>query len=268
MHTSLLVFTFLSGVAVAQDAPSLEIVGTCPGDHELILEGLEPDGRYALLRGTALGSSLIPAGPCAGAPFPLAGAGAALQRVGPSGSGSVVLPAYMPASACEAYITVLDLETCLTTEGLMVGGTVDEWTGEFPSEDSMYHTGGLLGSGGGGAYFVAGNYLEESFAGTGMSDLTGMTLEFAMSDFTNSACTVGLLTWDVTVNGVGVGTYGYEGGSMWERIEFFESYLFAPIGGEGPSGDEYNIRLEANETVCPGGGSWNWFPGGTIQLRR
>ena len=262
------VFSMLLGFAYAQDAPTLTIIGDCPGDHELIIEGLTPHGRFALIRGTAAGASSIPAGPCAGAPLPLAGAGAALQRLGTSGTGTVVLPAYMPPSACDALITVLDLETCLTTDGLVVGAEAEEWLGEFPSSDSLLHTGGELGEGGGGRYYVVGNYLEESFSGTGLEAIAGMTIDFEMDDQTNSSCTVGLLTWDVTVNGVGVGNYGYEGGTTAGRTSFFESYSFADVAGEGADGDSYTVRLEANETVCPGGGSWNWFPGGTITMRR
>ena len=69
------IFSLLLGFAYAQDAPTLTIVGDCPGDHELIIEGLTPDGRFALIRGTAAGTSSIPAGPCAGAPLPLVGGG-------------------------------------------------------------------------------------------------------------------------------------------------------------------------------------------------
>ena len=174
----------------------------------------------------------------------------------------------MPPSACDALITVLDLETCLTTDGLVVGAEAEEWLGEFPSSDSLLHTGGELGEGGGGRYYVVGNYLEESFSGTGLEAIAGMTIDFEMDDQTNSSCTVGLLTWDVTVNGVGVGNYGYEGGTTAGRTSFFESYSFADVAGEGADGDSYTVRLEANETVCPGGGSWNWFPGGTITMRR
>ena len=40
---------------------------------------------------------------------------------------------------------------------------------------------------------------------------------------------------------------------------------FSAVAGTG-AGDEYTLRYEATATVCPGGSSWNWFPGGTAIL--
>jgi len=123
-----------------------------------------------------------------------------------------------------------------------------------------------LGGGGGGSYYRAGDYLQETLVGTGVSSITGLDLSFDMDDHTTTYCTVGLLEWDVSVNGTVVGTYSYTGGSQLGRISFNESYSFATIVGSGPNRDNYTIRLQATTTVCPGASSWNWFPGGTATL--
>ena len=69
-----------------------------------------------------------------------------------------------------------------------------------------------LGSGGGGRYFRATDYLEETITGTGLGTITGLDLDFEMDDYT-SGCAVGqALSWNVIVNGTTVGTYGITGG--------------------------------------------------------
>jgi hypothetical protein len=123
-----------------------------------------------------------------------------------------------------------------------------------------------LGAGGGGRYFQTGDHLEETLSGTGLSSISGLDLSFDMDDHTTTYCTVGLLEWNVSVNGTVVGTYQYTGGSSLGRISFSESYTFAPVVGVGSGGDDYTIRLEATTTVCPGASSWNWFPNGTATL--
>jgi hypothetical protein len=42
-----------------------------------------------------------------------------------------------------------------------------------------------------------------------------------------------------------------------------QTYSFAPIA---PISGQVTIRLEATSTVCSGGSSWNWYPGGTAIL--
>jgi len=136
---------------------------------------------------------------------------------------------------------------------------------EFPS--SIWSANGSdLGAGGGGHFYTAGDYLTETFDGTGLSSLSILHLVFTMYDGTGDYCTVGDLSWDVSVNGTSVGAYGYTGGSGLGTVSFDEVYAFSPVSGIGVTGDAYTLTLTANETVCSGGGSWNWYPGGTATL--
>lgn len=146
------------------------------------------------------------------------------------------------------------------------GGSGLSTTVEFPSSDSTTHTGAALGAGGGGVYYVDGNYLTETFTSTGLGSISSLSLTFTMNDSTSSYCTVGELTWGVYVNGTEVGTYGYTGGAGLGTVSFDKVYSFSSVSGAGSDGETYTLRLEANETVCPGGGSWNWYPGGVAIL--
>ncbi|HJK94457.1 MAG TPA: hypothetical protein RMH26_27180, partial [Polyangiaceae bacterium LLY-WYZ-15_(1-7)] len=139
---------------------------------------------------------------------------------------------------------------------------------DFPSEDSSLDntfTVEPLGAGGGGAAYVAGSSVSESFTDTGLPSVTGLTYEFEMDDSTNSSCPVGTLSFDIVLNGVTVDSYSFEGGSDMGTIGFSGGAIFPAIDG-GATGD-YDLEIVANETVCGGGGSYNWFAGGAFVLR-
>jgi hypothetical protein len=250
--------------AAALAAPTLSASGACPGIIDLDSSGLS--GDYALISASGPGSVATPGGPCAGTMLALSPAGLAFRGVHRSdGAGMGSISPSIPAVACGAFVQIIDLGTCETSGAVELGGAEPAWV-EFPSRDSMHHTGAELGEGGGGRYFQAGDYLEETFDGTGLGRITSADAMFDMDDFTNGACVVGPLSFDATINGVWVGTYGYDGGGGLGRMAFDESWSFGAITGEGAAGDSYTVRFEANETVCPGGGSWNWFPDGSLTL--
>jgi hypothetical protein len=123
-----------------------------------------------------------------------------------------------------------------------------------------------LGSGGGGRYFRRGDYLEETIRLAGTGTLSRLSLAFEMSDYT-TGCAVGAThSFNVMVAGRSVGFYSFvTAASPALRRTISERYAFAgtPASGAGAARDEYTIRITAASTVCSGGSSWNWFPGGT-----
>lgn len=136
---------------------------------------------------------------------------------------------------------------------------------DFPSEDSVLYSGSTtttLGAGGGGSVYLTGSYVEETFSETGLSSVEQLNFSLTMYDATSSSCTVGTLSFAVSLNGTEVGTYSFEGGSYTANILFNESLSFSAVSGTGTTGDSYTLRVEAQESVCGGGGSYNWFPGG------
>ena len=189
-----------------------------------------------------------------------------------------------PGAECAAGGTVVYTGIDDNGDGTLADGEVDDTayvcdgegvytavTLDFPSSGSATTVSfigtDVLGAGGGGMYYEAGDFVAETFYGTGLSRVSTLDVAFDMDDQTyDGGCTVGTLTWDVSVNGTTVGTYSYLGGSALGRISFAETYSFAPVAGAGTGGDDYTIAYTATTTVCPGGSSWNWFPGGTAML--
>jgi len=128
---------------------------------------------------------------------------------------------------------------------------------DFPSSDSVLHTGGALGVGGGGEFYQTGNSLTETFAGTGLSNATSSTWNFSMSNFMNTTATA---AFDVLINGVVVDSFSFAADrGATENISLTNS--FAAISGE-----DFTLSILATSTVFSGGGSWNWLPGGTVTL--
>ncbi len=119
---------------------------------------------------------------------------------------------------------------------------------------------GTLGAGGGGGRYRTGDFVQETFTRT--QSFSRVDVNFQMSDQTTGCAAGQPLSWNVLVNGVVVGTYGFAGGSGVNPRTISRSYTFATQ----PAGP-VTIRYEATTTVCPGGASWNWIAGGSATIR-
>jgi len=139
----------------------------------------------------------------------------------------------------------------------------------FPSTTSIRSgpssgTPGPLGAGGGGTAFQIGDAVEQTFT-VRPSSVNAIDVNFTMSDLT-SGCAVGMaMSWNVLVNGTVVGSYGWAGGSGVSPRAVMQSYTFAPVAPMMTN--QFTLRFVAATTVCSGGSSWNWFPGGTVTFR-
>jgi hypothetical protein len=136
----------------------------------------------------------------------------------------------------------------------------------FPSETSYEecagHT-GPLGAGGGPNCGTAGEFLEETFAYGSTTPITSVSLDFEIADYT-VGCAVGeAIQWDVFLNGTQAGSVGIVGGSGVERRAILATYASFPPVAPDPSGN-VTLRLELKTSVCPSGGSLDWYPGGTV----
>lgn len=164
---------------------------------------------------------------------------------------------------------------CATSESCRAGACVPPATTvTFPSTTSttVHPSDGFsapLGAGGGRAFSVAGDYVQQAFSRT--AAITKLTVNFKMADGTHSYCGVGTLNWNVYINGTVIGSYSWIGGTvpyspsppMGPDQTISKTIAFASIA---PVGGTFTIRLQAATTVCAGGGAWNWFPGGTFTL--
>ncbi|MES2643600.1 MAG: hypothetical protein V4850_29210 [Myxococcota bacterium] len=158
-------------------------------------------------------------------------------------------------------------ESEVTDTAYLCGGelAVSTSTVEFPSSSSTIPRGSLGGS---GTFYIAGDSVTQTFTGTGLTSVTELDLAFDMYDATSTSCSVGTLSWDVSVNDTTVGSYSIEGGLSLGDFAVEELYTFPAIAGTGVDGDSYELTIAATTTVCGGGGSWNWYPGGTAILGR
>ncbi len=128
---------------------------------------------------------------------------------------------------------------------------------DFPSSDATLSNGSTLGAGGGGAFFISGTSLTESFTGTGLGSAVSSTWDFTMSNAMNSAASA---TFNVLINGTVVDSFSFNGAEG-STVSIFLSNSFSSI-----LGDSFTLSMVATSTVFPGGGSWNWLPGGTVTL--
>ena len=137
----------------------------------------------------------------------------------------------------------------------------------FPSAGSTTPA-GPLGTvfSNGQRFFITGQSCTESFAFP--QPISTLTLAFTMQDYTDTYCSVGTLSWNVTVNGTLVGTYSWLGGTnipgAFDIQTVMQSYSFAPVA---PVGGMMSISLVATTTVCGGGNSWQWIPGGSATMQ-
>jgi hypothetical protein len=146
--------------------------------------------------------------------------------------------------------------------GSCATGSGSATTVTFPSTTSTT-TKGALGAGGSGRYYDAGDYVQEAFARSG--SVSKLDVSFKMIDFTDATwCFSGTLAWKVMVDGVQVGTFSWSSGYAYGATQTItKSYSFPAVA---PSSGEITLRYESTTSVCSGGGSWDWFAGGTATL--
>ncbi len=163
------------------------------------------------------------------------------------------------------YCSAAPASGTVTTSSVVVPVTCSAGTTPPALTASSQTSSGPLGAGGGGGFFTAGVYAETTFARA--SNASALDININMSDYTSASCGVGTaLSWYVIVNGKIVGSYswpqGSPGGGATRNIT--KGFTFAHIA---PSAGNFTVRFEATSTICKGGGSWNWLPGGTLFLR-
>ena len=112
--------------------------------------------------------------------------------------------------------------------------------------------------GGGGQGYIAGDGVKQTFSGTGLASATSAIWDFNMSNFTREDV---INKFDALINGVIVDSFYFVSAGDSADVHFHFSESFAAIAG-----DSYTLELTATSTVFSGGGSWNFYPGGTVEL--
>lgn len=135
------------------------------------------------------------------------------------------------------------------------------FTGTFPSAGSsvvgsLGHFSGKVG------YFWSvsrGDMVSELFSGTGLYSVTGLDLDFTITDNVLNPASQ-MVNWDVRVNGTTVGTWSWAATDGTGPVSL--SYTFAPIVGNGT----YDIGMFVTNEVPSGHGSIAIAEGGTATL--
>ncbi|MCB9695375.1 MAG: putative metal-binding motif-containing protein [Alphaproteobacteria bacterium] len=93
-------------------AATLDTSGTCGGPVVFDAAGLTPGGLYAVLSAPTTGSTVVPAGACAGTILGLGPTPVLRTFAQANGSGSAHLTVNVPALACGQQVQVVDGATC------------------------------------------------------------------------------------------------------------------------------------------------------------
>lgn len=109
-------------LAAFASAQSLTLSGSCPGPVDAVVGGLTPNGPFAAVTGVPGGSTVVPAGRCAGTR--LAVGNAQVRMVNQANAqGTVHVTPNVPAGLCGSDAQVLDLTTCRATPAVALGNT-------------------------------------------------------------------------------------------------------------------------------------------------
>ncbi|MBI5518382.1 MAG: hypothetical protein HY909_31715 [Deltaproteobacteria bacterium] len=135
-------------------------------------------------------------------------------------------------------------------------------THTFPSSGSALGgptVRGTVGTGASGYQYQSGDFVEETFSRG--APFSRATLTFTIRDFT-AGCAVGQpLSWDVLFNGVRAGSFGITGGSGVRDRAISLTITFPAVAA-----GSFVARIQATTTVCSGGSSYIFQPGGTLRL--
>ncbi len=134
-------------------------------------------------------------------------------------------------------------------------------TFKYPTISALTSS-GTLGLGGGGKFNAKGSWLEDGKSGRSAA-MSQMDLDITMSDAMDPKwCAGAVLSWDVYLSDKVIGSYSFSATGADHRI--VKTFTFAPIL---PRGSLIDIKIVSTTDVCTGGGSWNWYPGGTVTVK-
>jgi len=135
---------------------------------------------------------------------------------------------------------------------------------QFPGTGTLYTTAnngsGLIPAGGHSAVmYTAGDNVDQTFTGTGVTSVDSLKVDFNIDDNLNGASE----TVDVLINGTSVGIFSVPDNSgTGGTINYAVSVFFAPIVGNGT----YDLTMKLEDTIAPGKGSIDFLDGGVFVL--
>lgn len=134
----------------------------------------------------------------------------------------------------------------------------------FPSKTSKTYD----GAGTSGPYWptasfhLAGAFIEESYPRT--ADVYELALSATMHDMTlGSSCAGQVLSWDVFVNTVKVGSFSWTTTGTDTHVSVNQKWLFPAIS---PSVGSVTLHVQSTTSVTAGCGAWNWDVPGVADM--
>lgn len=134
----------------------------------------------------------------------------------------------------------------------------------FPGTGTLYTSAtdgsGFIPAGGASAVmFTAGDNVDQTFAGTGVTSVDSLKVDFNIDDNLNGAGESVL----VSINGTSVGSFTVpDGGGSGGVLNYAVSIFFAPIVGNGT----YDLTMTLQDTLPTGSGSIDFLDGGVFVL--
>jgi hypothetical protein len=129
----------------------------------------------------------------------------------------------------------------------------------FPSSNSSWSTAAIGAGTGLPSVFAwtAGDYITETFAGTGLAAVTGLDYSFSVQAFLSADLGLAVMVNAITVETLTVP--GLNGAP----VGFNDSVSFTPVAGAGT----YTLRIELLNTIPSGFGSIVFSQSGAFTLR-
>jgi hypothetical protein len=134
----------------------------------------------------------------------------------------------------------------------------------FPGTGTLYTSAtngsGLIPAGGHSAVmYTAGDNVDQTFPGTGVTSVDSLKVDFNIDDNLNGASE----TVDVSINGTSVGSFIVpDSGGSGGTINYAVSVFFAPIVGNGT----YDLAMTLEDTIPRGKGNIDFLDGGVFVL--
>lgn len=114
--------------------------------------------------------------------------------------------------------------------------------------DSFPTAGATRSTASGVNFWNDGDFIQELLTGTGLSEMTSLTLDLPIIDNVLSSDTQDM---DVILNSITIGSFMVATGDSTLNL-FFDGFS---VAGAGLGGDDYTLRLETTRTVDGGAGS-------------
>lgn len=163
-------------------------------------------------------------------------------------------------SACVATIAVASIVVVVASTGADASAVAEPFPGTGTTYTSATNSSGLIPSGGtSAAMSTAGDSVNQTFTGTGLTSIDSLKVDFNVDDLLDGSSE----TVDISINGTKVLSFVVPDDSGVDGVTTISgSLFFAPIIGNGT----YDLKMTLVDTIPSGNGSIDFQDGGVFVL--